>query len=238
MGMGLYYIRTSCHHYNDSKSDINKGGDMERLSKAKWCLFGCLIIIFLFAASSVFVPDRLTHAIKWVANSNSACELRALTKQEAIQEDMLIEMVVESVGISQIIYEPVVILKQKEGEIYLPIFIGLTEANAIGVTLERFDMPRPLTPDLLCSVIDRMGADINHIVINDLQDETFYADIILHVDWQQLKIDARPSDAIAVALRVGAPIYATETVLNKAGILSEYETDGYTVRYFQKPASG
>ena len=211
---------------------------MERLSKAKWCLLGCLIVVLLFAASSVFIPERLTDAVKWVANSDSAYELRTLTKQEAIPEDRLFEMVVESIGISQIINQPVVILKQREGEIYLPIFIGPAEANAIGVILEGVDMPRPLTPDLLCAVIDRMGAGVNHIVITDLQDQTFYADIILNTDWRQLKIDARPSDAIAVALRVGAPIYATEVVLGKAGILSEHETEEYTVRYFRKPVPG
>jgi bifunctional DNase/RNase len=211
---------------------------MERLSKAKWCLFGCLIVVFLLTASSVFIPDRLTDAIRWVANSDSARELRVPTRQEAIPEDVLIEMVVDSVGVSQLVYQPVVILKQSEGEIYLPIFIGLAEANAIGVILERVDIPRPLTPDLLCSVIDKVDADINHIVINDLQDETFYADIILHADWQQLEIDARPSDAIALALRVGAPIYVTKSVLDKAGIISEHDTDEYTVRYLQKSVTG
>lgn len=211
---------------------------MERLSKTKWCLLGCLIVVFLLAASSVFIPERLTDALKWVANSDSACELRTLTKQEAIPEDGLYEMVVESVGMSQIVYQPVVILKQREGEIYLPIFIGLAEANAISVILEGVAMPRPLTPDLLCAIIDRMGADVNHIVINDLQDQTFYADIILQSDWRQLKIDARPSDAIAVALRVGAPIYATEVVLGKAGIPSEHETEEYTVRHIREPVPG
>jgi bifunctional DNase/RNase len=211
---------------------------MERFSKVKWCLLGCLIVVFLFAASSVFIPDRLTDAIKWVANSDSARALRAPYKQEAIPEEMLIEMIVDSVGISQLILQPVVILKQKEGVIYLPIFIGPAEANAIEVILDRVDMPRPLTPDLLCSIIDEMDAGIKHIVINDLKDETFYADIVLQANWQQLKIDARPSDAIALALRVEAPIYVTEAVLEKAGILFEHETDEYTVRYFQKSITG
>ena len=211
---------------------------MERLSKAKWCLLGCLIVIFLLAAGSVFIPERLTNAAKWVADSDAAYKLRKLTQQEEIPEDSLSEMFVESIGISQILNQPVVILKQREGGIYLPIFIGTAEATAIGVILEEIDMPRPLTSDLLCAVIDRTGADVNHIVINDLQDETFYADIILQSDWRQLKIDARPSDAIAVALRVGAPIYATEEVLNKAGILSEQETKEYTVRSSGKQAPG
>ena len=73
-------------------------------------------------------------------------------------------------------------------------------------------------------------SNINHIVINDLQDETFYADIILNTDWQQLKIDARPSDAIALALRVESPIYVTEDVLDKAGIIAEHDIDEYTIR--------
>ena len=204
---------------------------MEGLNKAKWCLIGCLIVVFLLAASSVTIPDRLTDAVKWVANSNSACELRALTQQEAIPEDRLTEMVVESIEVSPLGLQLVVILKQSEGETALPIFIGSTEAAAIVVILEGIDVPRPLTPDLLCSVIDSMDARVHHIVINDLQDEIFYANIVLDADWRHLIIDARPSDAIAVALRVGAPIYATQTVLDKAGIPSEYDSDEDMVRH-------
>lgn len=209
---------------------------MERLSKTRWCLLGCLIIILLFAAGSVFLPGRLTNVVKWLADSESACELRAFSQPGTMPEDRLTEMVVESIMISQVSYQPVVILKQLEGEIYLPISIGTAEASAIGVVLEGIDMPRPLTPDLLCSIINGMDAQVNHIVINDLRDQIFYANIVLNSDWQELKIDARPSDAIAVALRVRAPIYVAEAVLDKAGILPEHETGKYTVRHYSQLA--
>ena len=205
---------------------------MGRLSKAKWCLLGCLIILLLIVVGSVFVPAQLTDAIEWVANSYSAGELRALTTQGEIQEEGLVEMVVDSIGVSQIGYQPMVLLRQKDGETYLPIWIGPAEATAIGVVLEEVEVPRPLTPDLLCSVVDRMGASVTYIVVNDLRDETFYANVVLHTDWEQLKIDARPSDAIAVALRVGAPMYVTEGVLEKAGISSEQKGEEQTVRHF------
>ncbi len=205
---------------------------MGRLSKVKWCLLGCLILILLLAASSVFVPDRLTGAVKWVANSHSAGELRALTTQGEIQEDGLVEMVVESVGIGRVGYQPLVLLREKDGETYLPIWIGTAEATAIVVVLEDVEVPRPLTPDLLRSIVQRMGANVNYIVVNDIRDGTFYANLVLQADWKQLEIDARPSDAIAVALRVEAPIYVTEAVLEKAGIPREQKTGEQSVRLF------
>ena len=204
----------------------------KKFSQFRWCLIGCLIVIVLFAAGAVFTPDWLTDAVRWVANSDSARELRAPSRQEAVPEERLIEMMVDSIGLIQVSYQPVVILKQLEGDISLPILIGPAEVTAIAVILEGIDMPRPLTADLLYSVIDSMGANVNYIVINDIRDQIFYADVVLNADWQQLIIDARPSDAIAVALRAGAPIYATEAVLNKAGILPEPVIDGHTVRYF------
>ena len=205
---------------------------MGRLSKAKWCLLGCLIILLLIVVGSVFVPAQLTDAIEWVANSHSAGELRALTTQGEIQEEGLVEMVVESVGIGRVDYQPLVLLREKDGETYLPIWIGPAEATAIVVVLEEVEVPRPLTPDLLRSIVQRMGASVTYIIVNDLRDETFYANLVLQADWKQLKIDARPSDAIAVALRVEAPIYVTEAVLEKAGIPREQKTGEQSVRLF------
>ncbi|GAI45688.1 unnamed protein product, partial [marine sediment metagenome] len=150
---------------------------MRRLSKVKWCLLGCLIVVLVLVASSVFVPNRLTDAVKWLADNDFAGKLRALTEQEEVREDRLVEMVVETIGVSKTDYHPVVILKEKSGESYLPIWIGLLEANAISVVLEGTEVPRPLTPDLLCSTIDRMGASVDYIVINDLKNATFYANI-------------------------------------------------------------
>ena len=198
---------------------------MKGLSNMKWCLLGYLIIVFILMVASVLMPYRLTDAIKWVADSDIAGKLRALPEQAVHEEETLTEMVVESVGISKVNYQAVVILKEKGGEVSLPIWIGLLEANAVSVMLEGVEVPRPLTPDLLCSIVDRMGASVDYVVINDIQDQTFYADVYLQADWRQMEIDARPSDAIAIALRVKAPIYVTKLVLDKAGILLDHEAD-------------
>ncbi|MFC1909406.1 bifunctional nuclease family protein [Chloroflexota bacterium] len=201
---------------------------MGKLSKAKWCLSGCLIIVFLLTVSSFLVPDRLTGTIEWLANNDFAGRMRTLTTHNEIHQDSLIEMVVENVGVSEINYQPVVILKEKSGELYLPIWIGLAEATAISVVLDGIEVPRPLTPDLLHSIIAETGADIDYIIVNDIQNGTFYASIFLNNDWTQTEIDARPSDAIAIALRVKAPIYATKTVLEKAAVPSEQRSEKYT----------
>lgn len=207
---------------------------MGRLSKAKWCLLGCLIVVLVLIAGSVFIPGRLTGAVNWVANNDFAGKLRGLPEREVAQEDTLIEMVVERVGVMEIGYQPVIILKEKGGELYLPIWIGPLEANAISVVLEGIEMPRPLTPDLLCSILDRMGVSVDYIVINDLKNHTYYANISANANWVQMEIDARPSDAIAIALRVRAPIYVEKSVLDKAGIKPEQETDKYTIMRVEK----
>ena len=198
---------------------------MGSLSRTKWCLLGCLIIILITVAASIFIPRGLTGAVGWVAQKDFAGALRGLVSKGKTGQDGLVEMVVEDVVVSQIDYQPVVILKQKDEELYLPIWIGLAEANAIAVTLEEFEMPRPLTPDLLCDIVDKMGARIDYIVIKDIKDDTFYANIILRADWRQQEMDARPSDAIAIALRVQSPIYVTRAVLDRAGV-SLYEKSG------------
>lgn len=207
---------------------------MGRLSKAKWCLLGCLIVVLVLIAGSVFIPGRLTGAVNWVANNDFAGKLRGLPEREVAREDTLIEMVVERVGVMEIGYQPVIILKEKGGELYLPIWIGPLEANAISVVLEGIEMPRPLTPDLLCSILDRMGVSVDYIVINDLKNNTYYANISANANWAQMEIDARPSDAIAIALRVRAPIYVEKSVLDKAGIQPEQETDKYTIMRVEK----
>jgi len=203
----------------------NRGDKMGRLRRVKWYLLGCLIGALVLVGVSVFIPGQLTNAVRWVANSDFASKARALTEQEAAKEPTLIEMVVEAIGMSKVDYMPVVILKEKAGERYLPIWIGLAEANAISVVLEGASVERPLTPDLLCSVIDTLGARVDSIVINDLRNNTFYARLILNADWMQVEVDSRPSDAIAIAVRVGAPIYVEEAVLDEAGIEYDHEME-------------
>jgi bifunctional DNase/RNase len=136
----------------------------------------------------------------------------------------MIEMVIDSIRVSLMNYQRVVILKEKIADRYLPIWIGPAEADAIAVKLQDVTVPRPLTHDLLRSVIDALGATIDSIIVSDLKNDTFYAKVILNVDGKQMEVDSRPSDALALAVRAGVPIYAEEGVLDKAGILLDKET--------------
>lgn len=96
------------------------------------------------------------------------------------------------------------------------------------MVLEGVEVPRPLTSDLLGSILNGTGTNLDYIVINDLQNDVFYASLMLNANWTRMEIDARPSDAIAIALRVRAPIYVTTAVLEKAGVPPELETAEYT----------
>jgi len=136
----------------------------------------------------------------------------------------MIEMIIDSIRVSLMNYQRVVILKEKEADRYLPIWIGPAEADAIAVKLQDVTVPRPLTHDLLRSVIDSLGATITSIIVSELKNDTFYAKIVLNVDGGQMEVDSRPSDALALAVRAGVPIYAEEIVLDKAGILLDKET--------------
>jgi bifunctional DNase/RNase len=136
----------------------------------------------------------------------------------------MIEMTIDSIRVSLMNYQRVVILKEKASDRYLPIWIGPAEADAIAVKLQGVTVPRPLTHDLLSSVIESLGAVVNSIIVNDLKNDTFYAKVILYVDQKQVEVDSRPSDALALAVRTGVPIYADESVLDKAGILLDGET--------------
>jgi bifunctional DNase/RNase len=136
----------------------------------------------------------------------------------------MIEMSIDSIRVSLMNYQRVVILKEKTSDRYLPIWIGPSEADAIAVKLQGVAVPRPLTHDLLTSVIDTLGAVVNSIIVSDLKNDTFYARIILDIDGKQVEVDSRPSDALALAVRTGVPIYADESVLDKAGIMLDGET--------------
>jgi bifunctional DNase/RNase len=136
----------------------------------------------------------------------------------------MIEMAIDSIRMSMMNYQRVVILKEKEAERYLPIWIGPAEADSIAVKLQEVAVPRPLTHDLLSSVISALGASVDSIIVCDLKNDTFYAKIILSVDGESMEIDSRPSDAIALAVRAGVPIYADEAVLEKAGIFLDKES--------------
>lgn len=136
----------------------------------------------------------------------------------------MIEMAIDSIRVSLMNYQRVVILKEKVAERYLPIWIGPAEADAIAVKLQGVTVPRPLTHDLLISVIESLGASVNSIVVSDLKNDTFFAKIMLNVDGKVVEIDSRPSDALALAVRSEVPIFADESVMDKAGIYLDQET--------------
>ena len=136
----------------------------------------------------------------------------------------MIEVTINSIGITPMSHQRVVLLKEKTAERYLPVWIGPAEADAIAIKLQRVTVPRPLSHDLLWAVINALKASVNSIIINDLKDDTFYASIILNTTGGQVEIDSRPSDALALAIRTGTPIFAEETVLDKAGVLIDKET--------------
>ena len=134
------------------------------------------------------------------------------------------ELTIESIRVSPMNYQRVVILKEKDSDRYLPIWIGPSEADAIAVKLQDLNVPRPLTHDLLGTIIDTLGGEVKHILVNDLENDTFYAKIVIEVDGNTQEIDSRPSDAIALAVRTKSPIYAEEAVMEKAGVLLDKET--------------
>ena len=132
-------------------------------------------------------------------------------------------MTIESIRVSLMNYQRVVILKEKDSDRYLPIWIGPAEADAIAVRLQDVQVARPLTHDLLRAILEELGATVEYILVNDLSNDTFYARIMLQVDGRQVPIDSRPSDAIALAVRTQVPIYAEESVLEKAGVKLDEE---------------
>ncbi len=133
------------------------------------------------------------------------------------------ELSIESIRLSLMNYQRVVILREKDSDRYLPIWIGPAEADAIAVRLQDVSVARPLTHDLLRNLIEQLGARVAYIVVNDLSNDTFFARIVLDFNGQTLEVDSRPSDAIALAVRVEAPIFAEEDVLDRAGVVLDEE---------------
>jgi bifunctional DNase/RNase len=138
----------------------------------------------------------------------------------------VIEVFVESIRVNMANYKRVVMLKEKQSSRYLPIWIGHFEADAIAIPMQKVPVSRPLTHDLLRSSITALGARLDRVVINDLADETFFAKLILDQGGQVLEVDARPSDAIALAIRAEVPIFVEESVLESAGMVFDGEEEG------------
>lgn len=138
----------------------------------------------------------------------------------------MIKVSIDSIRVSLMSQLRVVILKEPISGRYLPIFIGPCEAEAIAVRLQEMAVERPLTHDLLKSVIGELGGQVKHIVVNDLRQDTFFAQILIEQNGQTRTIDSRPSDAIALAVRLDVPIFVEENVMEQASITPDEEVEG------------
>ena len=129
---------------------------------------------------------------------------------------MQIEMTIKGLMVDPVTNMPIILLRDAEGQKVLPIWVGIYEANAIALQIENVSTPRPMTHDLLKNVIGDLKGTVRKIVVSDLKDNTFFALIYLEVNGETVAIDARPSDAIALALRARAPIFVEESVIDNA----------------------
>ncbi|MDR3719507.1 MAG: bifunctional nuclease family protein [Bryobacteraceae bacterium] len=126
---------------------------------------------------------------------------------------MEIEMKIRGLMVDPVTNTPIVILRDSSGNSILPIWVGVYEANAIALEIEKVSTPRPMTHDLIRNLLTGVEAKVSKVVVSELKDETFYAVIWLEKDGQVISVDSRPSDALALALRLDCPIYVEEQVL-------------------------
>ena len=132
---------------------------------------------------------------------------------------MEVEMKIRGLMVDPSTQQPIVILKDAKGDMVLPIWVGLFEASAIALEVEKASTPRPMTHDLLRNLIHGLNARVDRVVVSELRDDTFYAVIWLEQDGEMVTIDARPSDALALALRSDCPIFVDESVLRTAKVI-------------------
>ena len=137
----------------------------------------------------------------------------------------MIKVTIDSVRASLLSQHRVVVLKEEDMERYLAIWIGPYEADAITIKLQGVEVARPLTHDLLEQSVTKLGAKVSHVLVNDLHDDTFYARIVVDQNGERIELDSRPSDAIALAVRVQSPIFVSESVMERAGVTPDEEID-------------
>ncbi len=146
---------------------------------------------------------------------------------------MQIEMTIKGLMVDPITNMPIIILRDRDGQRVLPIWVGIFEANAIALQMENIATPRPMTHDLLRNVIQDLSGTVRKIVVSDLKDNTFYALIYVETPTETVAVDARPSDAIALALRTQAPIFVEESVIDNAKTV-DFTTDKADSERLQK----
>ncbi len=151
---------------------------------------------------------------------------------------MQIEMNIKGLMIDPITNMPIIILRDQEGQRILPIWVGVFEANAIALQIENVQTPRPMTHDLLKNIIDDLSAQVERIVVTELKENTFYALIHLRKNGHSIEVDARPSDAIALALRTRSPIFVEEAVIQNARSVENSRETSMDVTRLQKWLEG
>lgn len=135
----------------------------------------------------------------------------------------MIRVVVDSIRVSLLTQHRVVVLRETDSKRYLPIWIGPFEADAIAMAIQGHEPQRPMTHDLLKAMIGDLGGQLVHIMVNDIQDNTFFARIVIEQNGRTVEVDARPSDAIALAVRTDVPIFVEARVIDQAGVLFDEE---------------
>lgn len=135
----------------------------------------------------------------------------------------MVELIIDSIRVNVLSFQRVVILRVKDSDKYLPIWIGASEADAIALKLQDIQVARPMTHDLLRSALATVGATVSRIVVSELSDDTYYAKIVIQHNGSTVEVDSRPSDAIALAVRTQAPIFAADAVVEQAGIEMDLE---------------
>jgi bifunctional DNase/RNase len=143
---------------------------------------------------------------------------------------MILEMKVRGLALDPLSNMPIIILKDEEDKRSLPIWVGIFEANAIALELEKIATPRPMTHDLIKNILDTIEARVLKVVVTDLKENTFFAALHLQIGETEYTVDSRPSDAIALALRVAAPIFVEEDVVRKAKTLEVATKDAEPVK--------
>ena len=148
--------------------------------------------------------------------------------------DGMRQMKVDKLGIDLLTHDPVVILKDLNGSHYLPILIGPFEATAIALALEGAPVPRPLSHDLMRTILETLGASLEQVVIHDIRDSTFFAKLLVRTNGAIQEIDTRPSDGIALALRMQAPIYVTDKIVLEEATADKSAIDESEMSKFKK----
>ena len=144
------------------------------------------------------------------------------------------QMKVDKLGIDLLTHDPVVILKDMDGAHYLPILIGPFEATAIALALEGAPVPRPLSHDLMRNIIETLEANLEQVIIHDIKDSTFFAKLIIRSDGELQEIDSRPSDGIALALRMNAPIYVSDKIVLEEATSEKKAVDDTEMAKFKR----